>query len=255
MDPTGDPAVRDLRDVRQECQDVARFDAWAPAYEASALQEVFYARLHRKVLKLASAAGPTPGRIVDVGCGTGRLLRTAAAEFPDAHLIGVDISAGMLAQAQAQARARARAQTETRAEAQTEAQTEAPAHTPAQATPPPPPPPSAFIQADSAALPFAPATFDLATCTACSHHWPEPATALTELRRVLTADGLLVLAHLQGVALWDPPGAGHIRRRGVRISSGLAVPLFDSGFRVCDAALFAECPLIPATVVLCARRR
>jgi len=231
MDPTGDPAVRDLREVRQECQDVARFDAWAPAYEASALQEVFYARLHRKVLKLASAAGPTPGRIVDVGCGTGRLLRTAAAEFPDAHLIGVDISAGMLAQAQAQAQARA----------------------PAQATPPPPP--SAFIQADSAALPFAPATFDIATCTACSHHWPEPATALTELRRVLTADGLLVLAHLQGVALWDPPGAGHIRRRGVRISSGLAVPLFDSGFRVCDAALFAECPLMPATVVLCARRR
>ncbi|MEY9860851.1 ubiquinone/menaquinone biosynthesis C-methylase UbiE [Catenulispora sp. GAS73] len=201
---------------------VARFDAWAPVYEASALQEAFYTRLHRKVLGLASAAGPVPGRIVDIGCGTGRLLRAAAAVYADAGLVGVDISAGMLAQARAMA-------------------------APGERT--------AFVRADSAALPFGDAGFDLATCTASSHHWPEPAAALAELRRVLAPHGLLVLAHLQGVALWDPPGAGHVRRRGVRISSGLAVPLFDSGFRVCDAALFAECPLMPATVVLCARRR
>jgi ubiquinone/menaquinone biosynthesis C-methylase UbiE len=222
VDPIGDPAVRDLRDVRQECQDIARFDAWAPVYEASALQEVFYARLHRRVLGLALGAGSAPGRIVDVGCGTGRLLRTAAGAFPDARLVGVDISAGMLAQAQAMTAPGER---------------------------------GVFVRADSAALPFADAAFDVATCTACSHHWPEPAAALGELRRVVAADGLLVLAHLQGIALWDPPRAGHIRRRGVRISSGLAVPLFDSGFRVSDAALFAECPLMPATVVLCARRR
>ncbi|WP_194915573.1 class I SAM-dependent methyltransferase [Catenulispora rubra] len=209
---------------------VARFDAWAPVYEASALQEAFYTRLHRKVLGLASAAGPAPGRIVDIGCGTGRLLRAAAVVYPDAGLVGVDISAGMLAQARAMAQAQAQAMA-----------------APGERT--------AFVRADCAALPFGDAGFDLATCTASSHHWPEPAVALAELRRVLAPDGLLVLAHLQGVAPWDPPAAGHIRRRGVRISSGLAVPLFDSGFRVCDAALFAECPLMPATVVLCARRR
>lgn len=238
MDQTGDPAVRDLRDVRREYQDVARFDAWAPAYESSALQEAFYARLHRKVLGLAAAAGPAPRRMVDVGCGTGRLLRTAAVAFPDTRLVGVDISAGMLAQAQAQVQARVQAQVQAQARATT-----------------PPGHRTAFVRADSAALPFADAAFGLVTCTASSHHWPEPTAALAELRRVLAPDGLLVLAHLQGVAQWDPQAAGHVRRRGVRISSGLAVPLFDSGFRVCDAALFAECPLMPATVVLCARRR
>lgn len=202
-----------------------RFDAWAPDYEASALQDVFYTRLHRRVLAYASGssrAPATPRRIVDIGCGTGRLLRSAAAAFPGAYLIGVDLSAGMLAQARAMS---------------------GPGES------------GAFVRADSAALPFADAAFDVVTCTACSHHWEEPSAGLAELRRITAADGLLILAHVQGVALWDQPGVGTVRRRGVRISSGLAVPLLDSGFRVTDAALFAECPLMPATVVLCARRR
>lgn len=205
-----------------------RFDAWAPDYEASALQDVFYTRLHRRVLAYASSAcgassvPSAPRRIVDVGCGTGRLLRSAAAVFPDAHLTGVDLSAGMLEQARAMTGLGER---------------------------------GAFVRADSAALPFADAAFDVVTCTACSHHWEEPSAGLAELRRVTAADGLLILAHVQGVASWDRTGAGTVRRRGVRISSGLAVPLLDSGFRVTDAALFAECPLMPATVVLCARRR
>jgi ubiquinone/menaquinone biosynthesis C-methylase UbiE len=224
VDRTGDPAARDLR---LDGQDVARFDAWAPVYEASVLQEVFYARLHRRVLRFAAAAktrcGPpqAPRRMMDVGCGTGRLLRTAAVRFPGAQLVGVDISAGMLAQARAKSGPGQR---------------------------------GAFVRADSAALPFADAAFDVVTCTACSHHWQEPTAGLAELGRVTAADGLLILAHLQGVAPWDPPGAGMIRRRGVRIPAGLAVPLLDGGFRIGGAALFAECPLMPPTVVLCARR-
>ena len=224
MDPTCDPAVRDLR---SEDPDVARFDAWAPVYEASALQDAFYGRLHRQVLRAAargseSGSASGPGRFADIGCGTGRLLRTAAGRFPDARLVGVDFSAGMLEQARAM-----------NAE----------------------PERCSFVRADSAALPFADASFDVVTCTACSHHWPEPTAPLAELRRITAADGRLVLAHVQGVAPWDRAGAGHVRRRGVRIPSGLAVPLLDSGFRITDAALFAECPLMPATVVLSARRR
>lgn len=199
-----------------------RFDLWAPDYEASVLQDVFYTRLHRRVLAFASDAPSVPRRILDVGCGTGRMLRGAAAVFPDAHLVGADSSAGMLEQARAMAG-------------------------PGEC--------GAFVRADSAALPFADGAFDVVACTACSHHWHEPAAALAELRRIMAADGLLILAHLQGVALWDPPGAGTVPRCGARISSGLAVPLLASGFRVTDAGLFAECPLMPATVVLCARRR
>lgn len=202
-----------------------RFDAWAPDYEASALQDVFYTRLHRRVLAFAAGARGAPAaprRILDVGCGTGRLLRSTAAAFPDAHLVGVDLSAGMLAQARALTG-------------------------PGEC--------GAFVRADSAALPFRDAAFDVVTCTACSHHWEEPSAGLGELRRITAANGLLILAHVQGVASWDRPGSRRVRRRGVRISSGLAVPLLDSGFRVTDAALFAECPLMPSTVVLCARRR
>lgn len=205
---------------------MARFDAWAPVYEASVLQEVYYARLHRRVLRFAARVRPAPRRIMDLGCGTGRLLRTAAASFPDASLVGVDFSAGMVEQARALV-----------------------------GTAPGPRYRSTFIQADSAALPFGDGVFDVVTCTACSHHWPEPAAALAELRRVTAVGGVLILAHLRGVAPWDPPGAGTIRRRGVRMPSGLAVPLLAGGFRIADAALFAECPLMPATVVLFARRR
>jgi ubiquinone/menaquinone biosynthesis C-methylase UbiE len=219
VDRTGDPVVRD---VRQESQDVARFDAWAPVYESSALQEVFYARLHSRVLRFASRSGPAPRRMMDVGCGTGRLLRTAAATFPDTRMVGVDFSAGMVEQARA-------------------------ITSPGEC--------GTFVQAESAALPFADGAFGIVTCTACSHHWPEPTAALAELRRVTAVGGVLILAHLRGVAPWDQPGAGTVRRRGVRIPSGLAVPLLDGGFRIADAALFAECPLMPATVVLCARRR
>lgn len=199
-------------------QAVARFDAWAPVYEASALQDAFYGRLHRRVLGYAGMAVPVPRRVLDAGCGTGRLLRSAASVFPAAQLVGVDFSAGMLTQARRFAR-------------------------------------GTFVRAESDALPFADGAFDIVTCTACSHHWQQPSAALAELRRITSDDGLLVLAHLQGVALWDPPGVGNVRRRGVRVPSALAIPLIGSGFRITDAALFAECPLMPATVVLCARRR
>jgi malonyl-CoA O-methyltransferase len=41
---------------------------------------------------------PASARVADVGCGKGRFLRHLAARFPDAELIGVDISTVMLAQ-------------------------------------------------------------------------------------------------------------------------------------------------------------
>ena len=47
-------------------------------------------------LELPNDAAPT---LLEVGCGTGFNLRHAAAKFPNLRLIGVDVSADMLAQA------------------------------------------------------------------------------------------------------------------------------------------------------------
>jgi len=64
----------------------ARF--WAPAHRPSTLA------LLDEVAPVV-AAGAT--RILDIGCGTGTLLRAAAQRWPQVRITGVDISAGMLA--------------------------------------------------------------------------------------------------------------------------------------------------------------
>jgi SAM-dependent methyltransferase len=197
----------------------ARFDLWAPDYDSSILQEAFYARLHHHTLHLASHAKPAPTRILDLGCGTGRLLRAAAVRFPHAELIGVDVSAGMLRQAWIPGPGRR----------------------------------LGYVQADAAHLPLADAAVDLTICTASSHHWLEPEPPLAQLRRITADDGYLVLAHLPGVAAWDLNAAGP-RRTNPRIgTSRLTTLLGEAGFRITKAALYAECPVMPTTVVLCAR--
>src|SRR6266545_1020156 len=64
------------------------FDAWAPTYEQSALQST-------------QQLMPRPKRVLDIGCGTGRLLRQARQQYPSAMLVGVDLAWGMVATAAA----------------------------------------------------------------------------------------------------------------------------------------------------------
>jgi SAM-dependent methyltransferase len=53
---------------------------------------------------------------------------------------------------------------------------------------------AAFAQSDASALPFADASFDLATCRLAAHHFGAVASAFRELARVLRPGGRLVLA-------------------------------------------------------------
>lgn len=200
----------------------ARFDLWAADYDSSILQDAFYTGLHRHALHLATRANPAPRRLLDLGCGTGRLLRAAAARFPHTELLGVDISAGMLGQARAMDAGR-RAAT--------------------------------YLRADAARLPVADGAVDVVLCTASSHHWAEPEAPLAQLRRITADDGVLILAHLPGVAAWDlTTSAGGARRQGLRTgTSCLTALLGEAGFRITKAALYSDCPVMPTTVVLCAR--
>lgn len=54
-------------------------------------------------------------------------------------------------------------------------------------------PNAAFAQSDAAALPFAEASFDLATCRLAAHHFTNVAAAFLDVRRVLRRGGRFVL--------------------------------------------------------------
>src|SRR5205814_2524445 len=69
--------------------DVGRFDAWAASYERHWMQRLVFEPIQTTLLDLASEQVAQPRSILDVGCGTGRLLRTAAKRFPGALLNGV----------------------------------------------------------------------------------------------------------------------------------------------------------------------
>jgi ubiquinone/menaquinone biosynthesis C-methylase UbiE len=141
-------------------EDVQQFERRSGTYERWWLQPLFFDRVHRLVLDCADQAteGKAPGCILDIGCGTGRLLRKAGARWPEAQLVGVDPAEGMVATAR-------------------------------QLTP------AAMFKVGAAeALPISDASVDLALSTLSFHHWQDRAAALRDVRRVLRPDGYFVLA-------------------------------------------------------------
>lgn len=72
------------------------FDRWAPNYDFL-LTTIFYQSVHRRLLSYVSL--PEGAKILDLGCGTGRLLERLASQFPDLTGIGLDLSPEMLRQA------------------------------------------------------------------------------------------------------------------------------------------------------------
>ncbi len=148
-------AARDLS------RDVERFNRWAPNYERHRLQQLIFEPVQQTVLELAAGQVPRPRAILDVGCGTGRLLRTAHLRFPDARLEGVDPAVEMVRQAQAERPAEARI---------------------------------AFRQGAAEHLPFGDGEFDLVFSTMTFHHWSDQAQGAAEIGRVLAAGGRWVLA-------------------------------------------------------------
>ena len=78
-------------------RDVAAFGARASGYE-----DGWAGRLHHEIADrcadLALARSPSPSRVLDVGCGTGYLLRRLAARCPAAtELAGIDAAPAMVA--------------------------------------------------------------------------------------------------------------------------------------------------------------
>ena len=149
-------------------RDVGQFDQWAPRYERHWMQRVVFDPIQSTLLALASEQVPQPRSILDVGCGTGRLLRTASQRFPGASLEGIDAAPKMVEQAISLV---------------------------------PPGAPIHFRQATAEALPFADGQFDLVFSTMTFHHWADQKKGVTEVARVLAPNGRWLLADFVGQGL------------------------------------------------------
>ena len=71
------------------------FDRLAPTWETLRVTERYLSPLAAAL----EAVEPAPARILDVGTGTGGGARLAAGRWPEAEVVGVDLSAGMIAEA------------------------------------------------------------------------------------------------------------------------------------------------------------
>src|SRR5471032_147262 len=75
----------------------AQFDRLAPDWDDLRVTERYLAPLAAAL----DAVEPSPARVLDVGTGNGAAARVAGARWPDAEVVGVDLSPGMVAQARA----------------------------------------------------------------------------------------------------------------------------------------------------------
>lgn len=133
------------------------FNQWSSTYEDSWFQKHLFVRVHKAVLDLAEK-GANPATILDVGCGTGRLLREAGKRWPYASRIGVDAAEGMINVARSLA------------------------------------PEVTFHVAMAEALPLPDASVNLVLSTFSFHHWPDQAGGIREVGRVLRPSGCFFLA-------------------------------------------------------------
>jgi SAM-dependent methyltransferase len=140
---------------------VASFDAWAGDYDHSQLQPTLYGPVHQSTLRLARRLVPSPRRVLDLGCGTARLLRQARQHYPHAELVGVDPAWRML--------------------------TTARARTPAALA-------VRLVHAAAEQLPFTGEAFDLVVATLSLRHWTDPDAGFAQVARVLAPAGVLVVA-------------------------------------------------------------
>lgn len=141
--------------------DIARFDKWAETYDRSLMQRFFFEPIHSRILSLLDAQlGPKahPDSVIDVGCGTGRLLRAAALRWPTARLLGVDPAQHMISEAQ---RLNSNA---------------------------------TFTVSLAESLPFADGAADVILTSMSFHHWADQERGVREVARVLRSGGFFCLA-------------------------------------------------------------
>jgi malonyl-CoA O-methyltransferase len=130
------------------------FDRAAPGYDEAA---VLHAEVRQGLLERLQLTAIAPGVVLDAGTGTGHASRTLKARYPQALVIALDCSLGMLRMAKGQQRWFRR---------------------------------FARLAADAQRLPLADGSVELIFSNLMLH-WCDPEIVLAEFRRVLAPRGLL----------------------------------------------------------------
>ena len=132
------------------------FDLWSRFYDLPPVQAAVYRPVHQTVLRELRAAAP--GRVLDVGCGTGILTARLAGELEAELVAGCDFSLGMLEQARDRATG------------------------------------VGWCQGDALRLPVRDRSVDAVVSTEAFHWFPDHDAALAEMARVLVPNGTAVVA-------------------------------------------------------------
>ena len=134
------------------------YDAIAPLYDSQPHRDK---APDPELAAFIAERGRTGGlSILDIACGTGNQLVADRALAPEARMVGVDGSLGMLRQARTKAGG------------------------------------IAWAQGDSAALPFAAGVFDFASCQYAFHHFRDKAGMVREAFRALRPGGRFALYNM-----------------------------------------------------------
>jgi len=199
------------------------FDRWSASYDRPGFQNATYRPVHDAVLKRLAAE--RPGVIVDLGCGTGQLTRRLMERYPDAQVVGVDYSNGMLSEAGDRIGAGV-----------------------------------LLMQADAQQLPLRSGSADLVVCTESFHWFRDQAGAAAGLADLIRPGGQLVIASIAAVT-----DLGEFAVRRVSGSGGQPIRaltphrlkrlLGNAGFDVVAQRRVQRAGFVPWPVLTDARRR
>lgn len=131
-------------------------DYWDESYRTNAVQRLYHGWRFRAVRKMLADL-PRGGKILDVGCGSGFAVEHCVKNRPDLEVHGVDVASALIQYAKEKR------------------------------------PQFHFELAKGEELPFSSEMFDAVLSLDTIEHLVDPARALAEARRVLKANGVLVV--------------------------------------------------------------
>jgi ubiquinone/menaquinone biosynthesis C-methylase UbiE len=172
-------------------KDIEHFSRWSRTYDSSWIRRLAVP-VHQDMLEVAASIVPAPRSILDIGCGTGKLLIKAAARWPSAELVGVDPAVGMVEVARNQAKG------------------------------------ATIYLGQAESLPVADSSIDIVFSSLSFHHWDDQAKALREITRALRPGGCLCITDIT-LPDWI---ANVIRRIKVKGPAGMARLFTEGGFAV-----------------------